>query len=431
MMPSSVTAIKVLPSASRLVHSLRDLGYGFPQAVADIIDNSVAAGATAISVDLRFDGPDSWLRIADNGSGMNGDAVTEAMRYGTKQSYEEDALGKFGLGLKTASLSQCRQLSVASRTSERTRIQIRKLDLDHVLDSDRWEIFALEPGRCDERLIEPLEHASGTVVLWQSLDRVLGYKVPTGKRARAALDSLAEQLDLHLGMTFHRFLSGEVEGRKRLRIKVNGSSISPWDPFARDETATETLPGCDIEVATSETVGLTRFQPFVLPPRERFSTEEAFHRHSGPRKWNAQQGFYIYRANRMIQSGGWCRMRALDEHVKLARASIDFYPGLDPAFEVDVSKARAVLPAELRERLQAPVESLVRAAQAAYRAHSSGHSDSPALKTTSRKSTHGRLTGARPALESAARQAGEASSLQRIIRQLRKSDPRMAEQLGW
>ncbi len=188
MTQSSVTAIRVLPSASRLVHSLRDLGYGFPQAVADIIDNSVAAGATAISVDLRFDGPDSWLRIADNGSGMDGDGLTEAMRYGAKQSYEEDALGKFGLGLKTASLSQCRQLSVASRKSERSRIEVRKLDLDHVLESDRWEIFALDPGRCDERLVEPLGQGTGTVILWQSLDRVLGYKIPSGKRARSAVD---------------------------------------------------------------------------------------------------------------------------------------------------------------------------------------------------------------------------------------------------
>jgi hypothetical protein len=135
---------------------------------------------------------------------MGGDAVTEAMRYGAKQSYE-DALGKFGLGLKTASLYQCPQLSVASRkTPERTRIEVRKLDLDHVLESDRWEIFALDPNHCDERLIEPLRHAPGTVILWQSLDRVLGYKIPSGKRARSAVDNLAEQLSLHLGMTFHR-----------------------------------------------------------------------------------------------------------------------------------------------------------------------------------------------------------------------------------
>jgi histidine kinase/DNA gyrase B/HSP90-like ATPase len=430
MTSKSMTAIKVLPSASRLVYSLRDLGYDFPQAVADVIDNSVAAGATLVRIDLRFDGRESWLRIADNGLGMDRDAATEAMRYGAKQSYEEDALGKFGLGLKTASLSQCRKLSVASRNSHgRARIEVRKLDLDHVLGSNRWEIFELDPNRCDERLTEPLRDGSGTVVLWQSLDRVLGYRLPSGKRARSAIDALAEQLDLHLGMIFHRFLSGEVEGRRRLRIKVNGRSLAPWDPFARDEPATERLPGSDIDVVTPDAVGLARFQPFVLPPRERFSSEEAFHRYSGPRKWNAQQGFYIYRANRMIQSGGWCRMRALDEHVKLARASIDFYPGLDAAFEINVAKVRAVLPTELRERLRAPVECLVRAAQAAYRAHPGG--DTAREQTQRRKPQKGSNATARPALESAARKAGELPSLRRIVRHLRMSDPRLAEHLGW
>jgi hypothetical protein len=432
MTSRSVAAIKVLPSASRLVHSLRDLGYDFSQAVADVIDNSVAAGATLVSVDLQFDGPDSWLRISDNGSGMDGDAVTEAMRYGAKQAYEEDALGKFGLGLKTASLSQCRQLSVASRRApERARIEARKLDLDHVLDADRWEIFVLDPNRCDEKLVEPLRAGSGTVVLWESLDRVLGYKIPWGKRARSAIDNLAEQLALHLGMIFHRFLSGEVEGRKRLRIKVNDRIVPSWDPFARDEKATEALPGCDIDVATAEGVGLARFQPYVLPPREKFSSEEAFHRYAGPRKWNAQQGFYIYRANRMIQSGGWCRMRALDEHVKLARASIDFYPGLDAAFEIDVAKVRAVLPAELRERLQVPVENLVRSAQAIYRAHPTGGADSARSHDQVRRSKQATKPFARRALEGAARKTGDLASLRRIVRELRISDPELVRQLGW
>jgi hypothetical protein len=166
-----------------------------------------------------------------------------------------------------------------------------------------------------------------------------------------------------------------------------------------------------------------------LPPRERFSSEEAFHRQSGPRKWNAQQGFYIYRANRMIQSGGWSRMRALDEHVKLARASIDFYPSLDPAFEVDVSKARAVLPAELRERLQGPVENLVRAAQATYRAHSNGHRETP--PATRSRSNGPSIIGARAAIESVAGEVGESASLRKIIRKLRKSHPQLAAQLGW
>lgn len=422
-------AIKVIPSASRLVRSLRDLGYDFSQAVADLVDNSITAGATRVSIDLRFEGPDSWLRISDDGHGMTGAAITEAMRYGSQQVYGDDDLGKFGLGLKTASLSQCRRLSVASRTNPNApRVEVRELDLDHVVDADRWEIFVLEPRACDSRLVEPLQKGPGTVVLWQALDRVLGYKIPWGKRARSAVGALASQLELHLAMIFHRFLSGEIQGRKRVRILVNGRRVQPWDPFARSEPATTTLPAVDVDVETPDGVGLVQFQPYVLPPREKFSSEEAFHRSGGPRKWNAQQGFYIYRANRLIQSGGWCRMRALDEHVKLARASINFFPDLDSAFEINVAKVRAVLPAELKERIQGPVETLVRSAQAVYREHASGRGRSPAA-------TAGRGGGAsrelRQALEGAAKEVGQLRALRSIMRALRASNPDVARYIGW
>jgi hypothetical protein len=186
------------------------------------------------------------------------------------------------------------------------------------------------------------------------------------------------------------------------------------------------LPALDLDVDTEAGIGLVRFQPYILPPREKFSSEEAFHFHAGPRKWNAQQGFYIYRANRMIQSGGWCRMRALDEHVKLARAAIDFFPDLDSAFEINVAKVRAVLPADLKERLQKPLEELVRAAQATYREHSGGNG--PTLN--GRRSVKANSI-VRPALESAARDAGEYRALKRIVRELKEREPGVAKQLGW
>lgn len=415
--------LEVIPAASRLVRSLRDLGYDFPQAVADLVDNSIAADATRVSIQFHFENPDSWLQIVDNGTGMSGAQLTEAMRYGTAQTYGTEALGKFGLGLKTASLSQCRRLSVATRDrSVRGGLEARILDLNHVVASNRWEILLPELTTLDRRLREPLADSTGTVVLWESLDRVLGYKIPLGRRADSALKSLELALMSHLGMIFHRFLAGEIPSRPRLRIDVNQKPVQPWDPFARSEGATVTLPGCDIDVATAEGVGLVQFQPYVLPPRDGFSSEQSFHRASGPKKWNAQQGFYIYRANRMIQSGGWCRMRALDEHLKLARAAIDFYPELDSAFDINVAKVRVSLPAQLKERLNEPVESLAREAQRTYR--SSPNEDEIARRTESANVT-------RRAFERAARQAGEAAALRRIVRQLKSSEAQLARRLGW
>jgi hypothetical protein len=424
----------VIPSASRLVTSLRDLGYDFVQSVADIVDNSIAAEATMVAIDLRFEGPESWFRLADNGSGMQAPEITEAMRYGTQREYSADELGKFGLGLKTASLAQCRRLTVASRTApERARVEVRCLDLDHVEATDRWEILVLSPSERRPELVDPLQDTQGTVVMWESLDRILGYKVPWGKSAQSALYALAEQLDLHLGMVFHRFLAGEVRGRKKLNITINGTRVDAWDPFARDEKATEVLPGTEIDVQSSEGVGLIRFQPYVLPPRERFSSDAKFHRLAGPSKWNAQQGFYIYRANRMIQSGGWSRMRALDEHVKLARASIDFYPDLDSAFGVNVAKATVTIPPALKERLQTPIENLVRRAQTVYRESPSSSGGGGVARGPIGSSRRGGTAGhgSRVALEAAAKEAGEERALARIVKALKKVAPEVARDLGW
>src|SRR5687768_16355260 len=110
-----MTPIEVIPDARRHMRSLSDMGYDFAQAIADVVDNSIAAEATEVRIDIEFDGDESWVRIADNGAGMRPEVLKEAMRYGANREYDEDDLGKFGLGLKTASMSQCRRLTVASR----------------------------------------------------------------------------------------------------------------------------------------------------------------------------------------------------------------------------------------------------------------------------------------------------------------------------
>jgi hypothetical protein len=154
---SNYESISILPSARRLVTSLRDLGYSFPQAVADLIDNSLSADATLIEIDLVFEGPDSWLRIIDDGHGMTRGEVTEAMRYGAHQEYDDESLGKFGLGPKTASLSQCRRMSIASRRGQDlARLEVRLLDLDHVIEQDSWNVLAPKGRQIDDRLREPV-----------------------------------------------------------------------------------------------------------------------------------------------------------------------------------------------------------------------------------------------------------------------------------
>jgi Histidine kinase-, DNA gyrase B-, and HSP90-like ATPase len=358
---------EVIPSARRLIKSLRDMGYDFASAAADLVDNSIEAGATLVAIDVEFDGDDSWVRIADNGQGMTTAELKEAMRYGAEREYEEEDLGKFGLGLKTASMSQCKRLSVASRTNpQRADVSAFCWDMDHIEKTNRWEILPLERNGLGPAIRGPLKDSTGTVVLWQKLDRILGYRHPYGESARKRLSAMCRELEQHLSMVFHRFLSGEVRG-KRFKILLNGNEVNPWDPFARNEPRTKRLTPVQIKLEHEGVRGEIGLDPFVLPHQDDFSSPEAFKSASGPSSWNQQQGFYIYRAGRLIQSGGWCRLRTLDEHTKLARVGLSFSPALDEAFKINVAKMRVQLPMQIREQVEQAIKPLLKIAQETYR----------------------------------------------------------------
>lgn len=438
-MAASRKTAQVVPSASRLIDSLRDLGYHATEAIADLVDNSISAGARNVDVTIEFEGAGSWVRIADDGHGMNAATITEAMRYGSNRGYERNDLGKFGLGLKTASMAICRRLTVASRPSRSSRrAEVRQLDLDHVEETDAWEVLVLGADERPAAAMEPLDDHRGTVILWEDLDRLLIYSDPSGGWARRHLNDLAAETADHLSMIFHRFLAGEVPGRK-LRINVNGDRIEPWDPFAREEKATEALRVDDIPLNTATGSGIVRMEPYVLPPKATFSSEAAWRRLSGPNQWNRQQGFYVYRANRMIQSGGWSFMRTFDEHTKLARIGIFFGPELDSAFGINVAKMRVTLPSELRSQIEEPVGKAVRRARAVYdsKPESTGNGASPRGAGAGRRGS-GRSGSAassasmrRRALEVAAEEAGEATALRKIARALKGESPEVAREIGW
>jgi Histidine kinase-, DNA gyrase B-, and HSP90-like ATPase len=357
---------EVIPSARRLMHSLRDMGYDLPSAVADLIDNSIDAAATRIRIDVGADWRGSYVRIEDDGHGMTERQLDEAMRYGSHRSYDERDLGHFGLGLKTASLSQCRRLTIATKSTPRGRIRIRRWDLDHVSEMDSWMLERPRALDCRPQLTEPLHGNAGTVVLWEELDRILGSRRPEGDAAERKLHLVTEDLRLHLGMVFHRFLSGESR-KRRLRITLNGERVSAWDPFARHEKLTQALPVQRLPFAHDGRRFKARVRPFVLPAQYHFSTPDAHERAGGPNRWNRQQGLYIYRRDRLIQSGGWNRLRTMDEHSKLARVAVDIPAGADEAFRTNVAKMSVGLPDDLRPQLRVLIAGVVSQAQDVYR----------------------------------------------------------------
>jgi hypothetical protein len=348
------------------MESLRDIGYDLPAAVADLVDNSLDADARAVEVDLVHDASGGSVRIADDGVGMSEGELDEAMRYGSARAYRERDLGHFGLGLKTASLSQCRCMTVATRTSTGGRIRVRRWDLDRVARTDSWELE--RPGVRDvpPAAVEPLRGRTGTVVLWQRLDRILGARRPSGEAAHRRLVTAGDEAAQHLAMVFHRFLSGEAPG-PLLTLRVNDTGLHAWDPFARGEPMTRRLPLQGLPLEHDGVEHSVVVQPWVLPGQPHFSSAEAHERAGGPKRWNRQQGLYIYRRDRLIQSGGWNRLRTLDEHSKLARVALDIPPEADDAFRTNVSKMTVGLPDGLRPPLRALVAGVAARAQDVYR----------------------------------------------------------------
>jgi hypothetical protein len=366
--------VTVVPSAGRLMTSLRDIGYDLPSALADLVDNAIDANARSISVDVVAEGSASWLRVSDDGVGMSTPSLDEAMRYGAHAEYGDRTLGHFGLGLKTASLSQCTRLTVASRRRGSGRTSIRRWDLDDVVRNDSWNLEKVKTAIAPAHLLQPIREAEhSTVVLWEHLDRVLPRRPAEGVTSRV-LRNATEDIRAHLAMVFHRFLDGEAyDGRHRLKLTLNGDVVEPWDPFARAEPHTRVLPSQVLECADADQGSIAiDVRPYVLPGQQLFSSSEAHKRAGGPRRWNRHQGFYIYRRDRLIQSGGWNRLRTLDEHAKLARIAIDLPLDADERFAVDVAKMRVFIPEDLRPGLRAIASGAVAVAQERYRDHLDG-----------------------------------------------------------
>jgi Histidine kinase-, DNA gyrase B-, and HSP90-like ATPase len=334
------------PRASAMIESLRAFGYSVQTALADLIDNSISAGAHNVWLEFFWDGAQSHISLRDDGRGMTEPELVDAMRPGNRNPLEvrdRRDLGRFGLGLKTASFSQCRCLTVASRASGNA-VGIRQWDLDYVQETGEWRLRrSALPG--SEHLLTGLERVDqGTIVLWQNLDRLVAETSTDDQKAHDRFLEMVDQVHLHLAMVFHRFL----ERRDRLQLHINGRLLEPWDPFMAGEDGRQVLP--------EETLWFNqepvKVRPFVLPHHSRI-TRDVHERGSGPGGWNAQQGFYVYRNERLLVAGDWLGLGFVkEEHYKLARIQVDLPNAMDAAWDLDVKKSRAQPPGALRSDLK-------------------------------------------------------------------------------
>lgn len=376
-------SVKAPPGAKRLIESLRNLGYECSTAIADLIDNSLAADASEISVEIvaRSGDVPAHIIISDNGKGMDRDKLLGSMRFGAFQEYSEEDLGKYGLGLKTASLSQCTKLTVSSkpaksRGNNRPSKSIARWDLEYVYKTDDWDL--LTPSSADlkewERnaLDSEVSNNRGTVVLWSGLEEAhpLLCSASSGNRDRYLAQLITDVSD-HLRMVFHRFMQGMIQDRPKLKLTVAGSELVPWDPFCSSEKTTEPLDIVKQQVyvpgdSSGNKKATVTMKPYILPREDEFSSREAWKEASGPSNWNHQQGFYFYRNHRLLQAGGWSYLRTVDEHTKLLRVAVNFPGSLDKAFSLNITKMRAHIPAEIREETREAISKWVKPARTRY-----------------------------------------------------------------
>lgn len=335
----------VNPDPAAMIESLRAFGYTTSTAIADLIDNSITARAKNVWVFFQWDGPESWLRIDDDGTGMTETDLVRAMRPGSQNPRDlrdSKDLGRFGLGLKSASFSQGRLLTVRSRPAG-GEFATRSWDLDVVERSGEWRLLTTVAGRTS-RILDDVSAAVNTTVLWERLDRIVDQSPVGDRRAQNLFLALQEEVEGHLAMTFHRFMSSRPAP---LRIWLNGRQIVTWDPFLAEEDATQRLATDPVWYMGTQ----IPIQPFVLPHHSRL--DQATHkRASGPRGWNAHQGFYVYRNMRLLLPGDWLGLpMQKEEHYKLARIQVDLPNSMDEAWNIDVKKAVARPPGVLRPDL--------------------------------------------------------------------------------
>lgn len=343
---STVTVHETNPDPGRTIEGLRDTGYKFETAVADVVDNSIAAHATKIDVRVGLDFRNEIvLTIADNGRGMNQKELIQAMTYGSPAKADPASLGKFGLGLKTASTAFCRRLSVISRSSVSKINLMATWDLDHVVSKNKWLLQLSESPNQDalEHLDSIADKGSGTVVLWEKVDRLLRqYHTPGGAAERKALKRRCQILKEHLAITYQRFLDRRDSRAQNIQISLNGENVKPWDPFQTEISelvAKDTIP-VQIQDNGDEIDAEFSVKAFILPRREEFPEDGM----AKAAKLSAdKQGLYIYREQRLIHSTGWLGMFQNEPHGTLLRVEFSFDHRLDTAFHLDVKKSQILL----------------------------------------------------------------------------------------
>jgi len=334
---------EAVPEAASMIETFRAIGYNLETAVADIVDNSISAGAKNIYIDRIWDGGKTIITIKDDGCGMSGGDIVEAMRPGAQNPLETRSandLGRFGLGMKTASFSQCRKLTVISKKVG-YHTAYWTWDLDYVAMTHKWELIRWAPNSYTNVLDK---QKSGTMIIWNDLDRVIPPTTSANDiAAKQKFSDAWARVKSHIAMTFHRFIEGND-----VKIYWGENTIDAWNPFCLSEKKTQIFPTETLYFGNNK----TEVKGYILPHKNNFSSEENYKRAEGINGYPASQGFYVYRGKRLLLAGSWLNLFRKEDHYKLVRISIDLPNTLDSEWQIDIKKSTATPPLSCREQLR-------------------------------------------------------------------------------
>jgi hypothetical protein len=337
-MNSFIKAEIANPNPKSTINSYRSFGYNLSTAISDIVDNSISAFATEIRIDYKWNGQDSFISIFDNGVGMNKEELVLAMTPGSKDPEEErneKDLGRFGMGLKTASFSQCKRLTCVTKREDYSTIK-RCWDIDFINSENKWQLLDYVSNNSFLERIE--NQKSGTIVIWEKLDRIVGKAETSNESVKNAFYQEMMNVKHHLSLVFHKFIES-----KRIKVFFQNDEIEAYNPFLLNLNPKP-------EMGLPEKFGNVEIIYFILPHMSEIGKTN-YEKSGGSLGWFQEQGFYIYRGDRLLVAGDWLGLEKKRDYSKLARIAVNFTNANDFNWHLDIKKSTATPPIEIRKEL--------------------------------------------------------------------------------
>ncbi|PKP03789.1 MAG: ATP-binding protein [Bacteroidetes bacterium HGW-Bacteroidetes-6] len=352
------------PNPEYLIKSIAEQGYSLESSLADLMDNSISANADRIEVLIEMDQEPFVLFLADNGDGMDEDMLKASMQFPSNSPEDERKsfdLGRFGLGMKTASFSQTRCFTVLSRKKGTKTYFGRTWDVHYLKKVGKWRLLVNTQEEIDKLIRQYKALSEGhlnrfenfspnTIIVWNGLYKFENY-LDQDKRQSALKMQITEVTSDYLSLVFHRFMERK---KMPLQIRINNNQITPFNPFPT--TITDFRPiEYKQKIFSSDKI---KIEGFVLPSRSIDESQNLSIWTTKNRSLMDMEGIYIYRADRLIHFGGWNGLIKKAPRLQLARLRVDIGNKVDHLLHLNVAKSQIEIPHDLKTAFEKYIDEL-------------------------------------------------------------------------